>query len=308
MRPPALLLLTLAAFLLSGFPTRRLLADPIRVLVWDEQQPKQKRAYPNFLGEQIASHLRKNAALEVKTAKLDDSEHGISARALDACDVLIWWGHVRQGEISEEEGKEIVARIRAGRLAMITLHSAHWSVPFMEAMEAKAAQDALERLSAAERKRATVKFLGKRNRKVPPRQRRTALKTRYLRTVTGAIVVELERPHCVFPVCCDPVEPSKIRTLLPKHPIASGIPAAFTIPDTEMYDEPFGVPAPDAVIFEEFWKDGEHFRSGALWNIGEGKVFYFRPGHETYKVFLEEYPLKIVENAALWLGNEVGKK
>ncbi len=72
-----------------------------------------------------------------------------------------------------------------------------------------------------------------------------------------------------------------------------------------MYDEPFGVPEPDLVIFEESWKDGEHFRSGALWTIGEGKVFYFRPGHETYKVFFEPYPLKIVENAAVWLGDAV---
>ena len=72
-----------------------------------------------------------------------------------------------------------------------------------------------------------------------------------------------------------------------------------------MYDEPFGVPAPDLVIFEESWKDGEHFRSGALWNIGKGKVFYFRPGHETYPVFRQEFPLKIVENATVWLGAQV---
>jgi len=59
------------------------------------------------------------------------------------------------------------------------------------------------------------------------------------------------------------------------------------------------------IIFEETWESGEHFRSGALWNLGDRKVFYFRPGHETYPVFREPLALKIVENATLWLGNTV---
>jgi trehalose utilization protein len=71
-----------------------------------------------------------------------------------------------------------------------------------------------------------------------------------------------------------------------------------------MYDEPFHVPEPDAVIFEEKWDKGEHFRSGSLWSVGKGKVFYFRPGHEIYGVFLEENPLKIVANAARWMAEE----
>ena len=280
-------------------------ADRIRVLVWDERQPKQKRAYPNYLGNQIASHLGKRPDLVVESVGLDDADQGLSSKALEECDVLVWWGHVRQGEISEAKGKEIVRRVQSGRLALLILHSAHWSVPFMEAMETKAAHDALDRLSAKERQRATVTFLGKRVRKVPPRDRRALLGARYNRRADGSIEIRLERPHCVFPSCCDPVEPSRLRVLLPSHPIAAGIPESFTIPDTEMYDEPFGVPEPDLVIFEESWKDGEHFRSGALWTIGEGKLFYFRPGHETYKVFFEPYPLKIVENAAVWLGDAV---
>jgi trehalose utilization protein len=39
-----------------------------------------------------------------------------------------------------------------------------------------------------------------------------------------------------------------------------------------------------------------------VWNLGQGKVFYFRPGHETYPVYTQEMPLKIVENAVRWLG------
>ncbi len=93
-------------------------------------------------------------------------------------------------------------------------------------------------------------------------------------------------------------------TLKPEHPIAKDIPAKFDIPHTEMYDEPFHVPAPDELIFEEKWDKGEYFRSGMVWNLGKGKVFYFRPGHETFGVYKEELPLKILSNAARWLGEK----
>ena len=80
-------------------------------------------------------------------------------------------------------------------------------------------------------------------------------------------------------------EPGILTTQLPEHPIARGLPKTFQVPQTEMYNEPFHVPDPDQVIFEETWNKGERFRSGMTWNIGKGKVFYFRPGHETYPVF-----------------------
>ena len=59
------------------------------------------------------------------------------------------------------------------------------------------------------------------------------------------------------------------------------------------------------MILEETWEGGEHFRSGVLWKLGDGKVFYFRPRHETYPVFREPLALKIVENATVWLGSTV---
>ena len=71
-----------------------------------------------------------------------------------------------------------------------------------------------------------------------------------------------------------------------------------------MYDEPFHVPDPDEVILEERWPTGEWFRCAMVWNVGKGKVLYFRPGHETYKGFYEENILKIIENAVRWLGGE----
>jgi trehalose utilization protein len=79
------------------------------------------------------------------------------------------------------------------------------------------------------------------------------------------------------------------------------VPAEFKIAQTEMYDEPFHVPEPDEVIFEERWLSGEWFRNGAIWKIGHGRVFYFRPGHETYSVLAQGLPLLILTTAVLWL-------
>jgi trehalose utilization protein len=68
--------------------------------------------------------------------------------------------------------------------------------------------------------------------------------------------------------------------------------------------EPFHVPTADEVVFEERWEPGEWFRSGCVWTLGKGKVFYFRPGHETYPVYKQPVALKVVENAVRYLAAE----
>ena len=97
--------------------------------------------------------------------------------------------------------------------------------------------------------------------------------------------------------------PSRVRIIHKKHPICRGLPADFTLEVTEMYDEPFGVPEPDTLLFTEHWAAGEFFRSGCLWSLGEGKVFYFRPGDQAYPLYKNEHIIKILENACLWLGS-----
>ena len=86
--------------------TDRGMAADIRVLVWDERQPQQKQAYSNWLGNEIASHLRKVPGLQVTSAALDDPGQGLST--LDQTDVLVWWGHVRQMEIEPPTARDIV--------------------------------------------------------------------------------------------------------------------------------------------------------------------------------------------------------
>ena len=77
---------------------------------------------------------------------------------LDRCDVLIWWGHVRNGEIQPEVGQSIVQRIKAGTLALIALHSAHWSTPFVEAMYERTRIDVAQKLHDPGKDRVEITF------------------------------------------------------------------------------------------------------------------------------------------------------
>jgi len=96
-------------------------------------------------------------------------------------------------------------------------------------------------------------------------------------------------------------EPEMVAVKAPSHPIAQGV-SDFRIPREEFYDEPFHVPPPDLVVFESTWKSGHHFRSGCVWNRGKGRVFYFRPGHETFPTYFQAEVKTVLVNAADWLG------
>jgi len=280
--------------------------NTVRVAVWDERQPKQKEMYENFLGNHIADHLSKQPGFSVRSVGLDEPNQGLSDELLDNCDVLIWWGHQRQGEISIESARRIVDRTKAGRLNLIILHSAHWSTPFMLAMHERAAQDAIATIPPSLRDKVKVEWVGEIERKAPdPNATLTPSVLSMKKTPDGkALLVSISRPNCCFPYYKAHGKPSSVKTLVPEHAVAKGIPAEFTIPQTEMYGEPFHVPKPDEVIFEERWDDGKWFRAGAVWKVGEGKVFYFRPGHENFSVYKQPETLKIIENAARYLAGE----
>ena len=278
-------------------------AAVIKVVVWDEQQGRQKEAYPNFLGNFLADYLKRQPGISVRSVRMDDKQQGLSPDVLDGCDVLIWWGHRRHKEVSVEKSREIVQRICAGKLSLIALHSAHFSTPFMMAMDARAVADARQQLSEQQRRTAKLKFTGPLVRKAPKREAALTPSATFTKQDDGTTLITVTRANCCFPAWKSHGQPSQLKTLLPNHPIAKGIPKDFTIPETEMYDEPFHVPTPDAVIFEERWKDGQHFRSGSAWKLGKGKVFYFRPGHETFQVYFQPTALKIIENTVRWMGD-----
>ncbi|WP_373354955.1 ThuA domain-containing protein [Pseudoroseicyclus sp. CXY001] len=87
------------------------------------------------------------------------------------------------------------------------------------------------------------------------------------------------------------------------HPIAAGLPDHFELENEEMYGEPFGIPEPEQTVFVSWFQGGEVFRSGACWTRGAGRVFYFRPGHETYPTYHDGNVQKVLVNAARWAHN-----
>jgi trehalose utilization protein len=278
------------------------LSSTVRVLIWDEQQPAQKEAYPNFLGNAIADWLKTRPEIEVRSVRLDDPEQGLKDDDLSWANVIVWWGHVRQAEITPETArKKIVEPILAGKLSLVALHSAHWSTPFMEAMNERTRQDVRKRYPHPMSGALNIEFVPPRGR-IAPAADSLVTPAYYALKPDGVVrFVRVDLPNCCFPDYRPDGAPSTVHVLKPDHPIARGLPEEFQIQHTEMYNEPFHVPQPDEVVLRETWAKGESFRSGCVWSLGRGKVFYFRPGHETFSVYLQREPLQIVENAVHWL-------
>jgi trehalose utilization protein len=278
----------------------------VRVAVWDEQQPEQKPAYEGFLGNQIAAHLGAQPGISVQSVSINDPEKGLAAGVLDKCQVLVWWGHARHAEITPEAGQSIVRRIKDGKLSLVALHSAHWSTPFVEAMNERTRLDFAAQVQAGPTDRIEVNYVAPSNRyTVPKYDSRITPYVSWRKFPDGSARATVHLPLCCFPAYREDGKPSRVKVLRTGHPIVEGIPPEFQIPQTEMYDEPFHVPEPDEVIMEERWATGEWFRSGAIWKLGRGRVFYFRPGHEAYAIYKQPIPLKILTNSVRWLASEL---
>jgi trehalose utilization protein len=87
------------------------------------------------------------------------------------------------------------------------------------------------------------------------------------------------------------------------HPIAAGLPDHFELENEEMYGEPFGVPDPMETVFVSWFQGGEVFRSGLTYKRGAGRIFYFRPGHETYPTYHDATVQRVIANAVRWAHN-----
>ena len=95
-------------------------------------------------------------------------------------------------------------------------------------------------------------------------------------------------------------ERERIWVVEPGHPIAAGLDECFVIPRVEMYGERFDIPQPDALVFISWFEGGEVFRSGCCYRRGKGKVFYFRPGHETFPIFHQTEVQRVIANSVRW--------
>jgi len=216
-----------------------------RVVVWGEfrhekTDPRVAAIYPLGIHGTIAAFLRRDPDLEVSTAWLDQPDHGLGGDILEKSDVLLWWGHIAHGEVSDEVVQRIHRRVLEG-MGLVVLHSGHYSKIFKSLMGTTC-----------------------------------SLKWR------------------------ESTDKERIWNIAPHHPITRGIGEYFEIPAEEMYGEPFGIPSPDELIFISWFTGGEVFRSGATWQRGNGRVFYFRPGHETYPAYHQAEVQKVISNAVRW--------
>ncbi|UKS25323.1 ThuA domain-containing protein [Paenibacillus sp. HWE-109] len=95
-------------------------------------------------------------------------------------------------------------------------------------------------------------------------------------------------------------EKERLWVVAPGHPIVEGIGEYIDLEAEEMYGEHFDIPQPDELIMVSWFEGGEVFRSGCTFNRGNGKIFYFRPGHETYRTYYNEQIRRVISNAVHW--------
>jgi trehalose utilization protein len=114
--------------------------DPIRVTVWGENvheklHPHVKEIYPDTMHETIAAGIRSQLddAVEVRTAWLQQPEHGLTKEVIAQTDVLTWWGHVAHGDVSDDVANRIREAVLSG-MGLLALHSAHFSKVFIQLM------------------------------------------------------------------------------------------------------------------------------------------------------------------------------
>ena len=220
------------------------MAQSIRVTVWNEYRHEKQNAeiaeiYPQGIHGAIAGYLRGHGCI-VTTATLDEPSHGLTEHVLDNTDVLVWWGHMAHGEVSDEIVEQVHAHVLKG-MGLIVLHSGHFSKIFKRLMGTTCD---LKWREAGEKERVWV--------------------------------------------------------VAPGHPIADGIDEYFEIPHEEMYGEYFDIPEPETVVFISWFQGGEVFRSGCCYRRGHGRIFYFRPGHETYPTYHQPEVLRVIGNAVRW--------
>lgn len=112
----------------------------IRVTVWNENVHERRdasvaRTYPDGIHGAIASGIKRvlGDAADVRSATLDQPEHGLSAAVLDETDVLTWWGHDAHDQVADEVVDRVHARVLEG-MGLVALHSSHYSKIFKRLM------------------------------------------------------------------------------------------------------------------------------------------------------------------------------
>ena len=107
------------------------MSKPLRVTVWNEfvherELPEIRAVYPEGIHGCLRSFLEKEQDITVKCVTLDMPNQGITQELLDNTDVLIWWSHARQEDITDETVRLVRNAVHSG-MGLVALHSAHFS-------------------------------------------------------------------------------------------------------------------------------------------------------------------------------------
>lgn len=101
---------------------------PPRVIVWSEGTAPEDKVYPDDINAAIAAGLKKHLqGWDIETANLASPEQGCSEDSLRRCDVLIWWGHKKHGDVKDEYVDRIVRRVKEEGMGFISVHSSHFA-------------------------------------------------------------------------------------------------------------------------------------------------------------------------------------
>ena len=109
--------------------------EKINVTIYNEfyheqHDPKVAAVYPKGIHGAIAEALSPEPYVgKVVTATLDDHKAVLTNECLDDTDVLLWWGHMRHGEVDDGVVKYACHRVNEG-MGLIALHSGHASKIF----------------------------------------------------------------------------------------------------------------------------------------------------------------------------------
>lgn len=107
------------------------MSRPLRVTVWNEfvherELPEIRAVYPEGIHGCLRSFLEKEQDITVRCVTLDMPNQGITQELLDNTDVLIWWSHARQEDITDETVRLVRNAVHSG-MGLVALHSAHFS-------------------------------------------------------------------------------------------------------------------------------------------------------------------------------------
>src|SRR5688572_8120022 len=110
----------------------------LRVTVWNEYlhektEPSVQEIYPHGIHAVLAGALSQHPDIVVRTATLQEPEHGLSHEVLQETDVLTWWGHGAHDDVADSVVESVQRRVLEG-MGLVVLHSGHYSKIFKRLM------------------------------------------------------------------------------------------------------------------------------------------------------------------------------